>query len=122
MGCQGRAFDEKVGAVVFTDALIDESKSGISMPAALIDRLGLIRFGSRGVRTATGFVQLANHGPIRLTIQGRDGSFDVVESPEGSPVLIGSIPLHALDLVFDPTGRELVGNPLHGGERMDERY
>jgi hypothetical protein len=30
------------------------------------------------------------------------------------------IPLEGPDLVIDPVGRKLIGNPEHGGERMFE--
>jgi hypothetical protein len=33
-------------------------------------------------------------------------------------VLIGQIPLEALDFVVDPIGQRLIGNPEHNGEHM----
>jgi hypothetical protein len=47
---------------------------------------------------------------------------DVTELPDDRPVLIGQIPLDALDFVVDPVGQRLTGNPAHGGERMVEIY
>ena len=47
---------------------------------------------------------------------------EVLEIADECPVLIGRIPLEALDLVVDPGGRRLIGNPEHGGEQIVEVY
>jgi hypothetical protein len=47
---------------------------------------------------------------------------DVVALPEGSPVLIGQVPLELLDFVVDPENQRLIGNPAHGGVQMIEMY
>jgi hypothetical protein len=59
---------------------------------------------------------------VRLTIQGRHCPVDVLEVPDDVPVLIGQIPLENLDLVVDPRGGKLIGNPAHGGEHAFEMY
>jgi hypothetical protein len=59
---------------------------------------------------------------VRLTIQGRFCTMDVLEVPDEVPVLIGQIPLEHLELVIDPRSRTLTGNPAHGGEHMYELY
>jgi hypothetical protein len=55
-------------------------------------------------------------GTVRLTIQERDCILDVGEIGDEYPVLIGHIPLTALDWVIDTKGQRLIGNPDHGGE------
>jgi len=47
---------------------------------------------------------------------------DVMEVPDGVPVLIGQLPLGHLDLVVDLRNRALIGNPTHGGEHVYELY
>ena len=47
---------------------------------------------------------------------------DVLEVPDGTPVLIGQLPLEHLDFVEDPRSRSLIGNPEHGGEPIYELY
>ncbi len=59
---------------------------------------------------------------VRLTVQGRDCSCDVVEIPDDCPALIGQVPLELLDFVVDPAGQRLIGNPAHGGEHIIELY
>ena len=61
-------------------------------------------------------------GTARLTVQGRDCPVDITELPDGCPVLIGPIPLEAMDFVVDMPSRRLVGNPDHGGEHVIELY
>jgi hypothetical protein len=65
---------------------------------------------------------VAVYEAVRLTIQGRFCSVDVMEVPDDVPVLIGQIPLEMLDLVVDLQGRRLIGNPAHGGEHVLELY
>ena len=62
------------------------------------------------------------YDPVRLTIQGRTCTMDVIEVPDDVPVLIGQLPLEQLDFVIDPRNRTLTGNPAHGGEHMFELY
>jgi hypothetical protein len=53
-----------------------------------------------------------------LTIQGRDCVVEVYEIADYLPVLIGQIPLEALDWVVDTVNQRLIGNPDHGGQHM----
>jgi hypothetical protein len=64
--------------------------------------------------------QAALYDPVRLTIMGRSCTTDVLEIPDGTPVLIGQSALVQLDLVVDLQNRTLIGNPAHGGEQMLE--
>ena len=92
------------------------------MPARLIQQLGLKPLRMRHVRTSAGLATVQMYGGVRLTIQGRDCLSDVTELPDDCPVLIGQIPLEALDFVVDPIGQRLIGNPAHGGEHIIEMY
>lgn len=57
-------------------------------------------------------------GSWETVVQGRECTVDVLELPEGSPVLIGQIPLELFDFVIDMRGQRLIGNPDHGGEQI----
>jgi hypothetical protein len=59
---------------------------------------------------------------VRLRIQDRDCIVDVGEISDKYPVLIGQIPLEALDWVVDTNGQRLIGNPEHGGEWGMDAY
>lgn len=105
------------------DALIDTGSTHLAMPWKLIERLGFSKpFTTHRSLTTQGTVDSNVFGPVRLTVQGRNCSVDVAEIAENCPVLIGQIPLEALDFVVDLKERKLIGNPAHGGQHMLELY
>lgn len=119
---QGRLAPDQVRTVTVTDALVDTGATGLMMPKRLIDQLGLRQFRSRDAKTAGGRITMGVYQAAQLTIQGRDCSLDVHEIPDDLPVLIGQIPLEALDWVVDPVNQRLIGNPEHGGEHMIDAF
>lgn len=108
--------------VVITDALVDTGATLLSLPTSLIQHLGLGKTSSKRVVSSIGVAEAAVYEAVRLTIQGRSCTMDVMEVPDGVPVLIGQLPLEHLDLVVDLRSRSLVGNPAHGGEHVYELY
>ncbi len=113
---------DQVRRVVVGDALVDSGASILSLPTRLIRQLGLDKRGTKRVTTSKGVCEADKYEAVRLTIQGRDCPVDVLEVPDDVPVLVGQIPLENLDLVVDPRGAKLIGNPEHGGEQMFEMY
>jgi len=104
------------------DALVDTGATLLSVPTRLIEQLGLKKTGSKRVVSSTGLAEAAMYDAVRLTIQGRTCTMDVMEVPDTVPVLIGQLPLEHLDLVVDLRSRRLTGNPAHGGEHIYELY
>jgi len=104
------------------DALVDTGATLLSLPSRLIRQLGLNKTGSKHVTSSAGLTEAAMYDAVRLTIQGRACTMDVMEVPDDVPVLIGQIPLEHLDLVIDTRSRTLIGNPAHGGEHMYDLY
>jgi clan AA aspartic protease len=119
---QGILKPEQVRSVEVTDALVDTGASTLCLPKRLVAQLGLKPGQRRRARTTAGTTQLQSYGTMRLTIQGREWNGDVLEVPDDCPVLIGLIPLEALDFVVDPATQSLIGNPAHGGEQMVDLY
>jgi predicted aspartyl protease len=115
---QGALSDDQVRRIEVTDALVDTGAMMLSLPKPLIEQLGLARYRTRRLRTRGGVVETGMYEAVRLTVQGRDCTVDVIEVPNDCPVLIGQIPLEALDFVVDPVNGRLTGNPEHGGEHM----
>jgi predicted aspartyl protease len=113
---------DQVRAIEVTDALVDTGATTLSLPKRFIQQLGLKPVRTRKARTSAGPVTLQMYGMVRLTIQDRDWSGDVVEIPDDCPVLVGQLPLEGLDFVVDPVGQRLIGNPEHGGEHIIELY
>ena len=113
---------EQVRRVTVPDALVDTGATLLSLPTRIIRQLGLEPTKPRNIVSSTGVAQATMYEAVRLTIQGRDCTMDVMEVPDGVPVLIGQIPLEHLDFVVDLRSRSLIGNPAHGGEHIYEMY
>lgn len=105
-----------------TDSLVDTGATLLSVPTRLIKHLGLRQVGTKRVISSSGAVQAGIYDAVRLTIQGRSCTMDVIEVPDNVPVLIGQIPLARLDFVVDLRNPKLVGNPAHGGEHVYEMF
>lgn len=119
---KGRISSECVRALEVPDALVDTGATMLSIPAPMIRELGLTRVRTRTARTSSGIAEFPIYDAVRLTVQGRDCLAEVAEVPEGCPVLIGQLPLEAMDFVVDPIGQRLIGNPDHGGEQMIDMF
>ena len=113
---------EAIRRVEVPDALVDTGASALSLAPSLIEGLGLRPIGQRNARTTVGVLPVTVYSAVRLSIQDRDSVVKVAEVPEGSPVLIGQLPLEEMDLVLSPAQGTLIPNPAHGGEWMIELY
>jgi hypothetical protein len=113
---------DQVRKVEVSDALIDKGASLVSLPTTMIQQLGLQFVISKGFRSSAGVGEARLFSAVRLTIQGRSCTMDVMEVPDGIPVLIGQLPIEHLDFVIDLRNGLLIGNPAHGGEHMYELY
>jgi predicted aspartyl protease len=122
VGERGGIMSVESHGVTVSDALVDTGATMLSLPCRMIRELGLTKRRSRRVRTSSGLHEADIYSTVRLTIGDRDCPTDVIEVPDDTPVLIGQIPLEALDYVVDLRARRLVGNPEHGGELMYDLY
>jgi predicted aspartyl protease len=107
---------EQVRRLEVQDAVVESGATTLLLPKRMITALGLKPLRTRRSRGLGGEFLLPVYGTVRLTIQGRDCPLDFGEISDEFPVLIGQIPLEALDWVVDTKGQRLVGNPEHGGE------
>jgi predicted aspartyl protease len=118
----GNITNEQVRRLALTDALVDTGATLLSLPTKMIHRLGLKKTGSKRVTSSTRGGEADIYSAVRLTIQGRSCTMDVMEVPDDVPALIGQLPLEHLDFVVDLRSRTLIGNPAHGGEHVYELY
>ncbi len=119
---RGLVLPENVRRITVPDALVDTGATLLSLPTRLIRQLGLSPRRTRRVISSAGATEATVYEAVRLTIQDRDCTTDVIEVPDEVPVLIGQLPLENLDLVVDLRARRLTGNPAHGGEQVFELY
>ena len=108
--------------VTVDDALVDTGATTIALPTRLIRELGLTKVYEKQAKSTRSVGPVSVYEAVRLTIEGRFCSVDVMEVPDDVPVLIGQVPLEMLDLVVDLQGRRLIGNPAHGGEHVLELF
>lgn len=113
---------EQVRRVTISDALADSGATLLKLPTRLIQQLGLSRTATKRVTNFKGKTEADMYEAVRLTIQGRTCTMDVLEAPDDVRVLIGQLPLEHLDFVVDLRNRCLIGNPAHGGEHMYEVF
>jgi predicted aspartyl protease len=119
---KGTRKPEEVRKVEVPDALADTGATFLSLPRRYVQQLGLIQFRTRQARTSNGIATFGMYGAARLTVEGRDCLAEVAEADDDCPVLIGQLPLEALDFVVDTVNRRLAGNPDHGGAHMMDMF
>src|SRR5437660_598371 len=90
---QGLRTAEQARRIVVPDALVDTGATLLSLPTNLIHQLGLAQTSTKRVTSSGGLTQAGLYEAVRLTIQGRTCTMDVLEVPDGVPVLIGQLPL-----------------------------
>ena len=116
----GNITPDKARKLIVTDALVDTGATLISLPTRYVQQLGLTKTGTKRVTSSVGPTVASIYEAVRLTIQDRSCTMDVLEVPDSVPVLIGQIPIEHLDLVIDIRSHALNGNPAHGGEHVYE--
>jgi predicted aspartyl protease len=119
---RGLIQEDQVRRATVREALVDTGATLLSLPTGMIRELGLQKTASKRVASSMGLGEASVYDAVRLTIQGRSCTMDVMEVPDDVPVLVGQLPLEHLDLVVDLRQRKLIGNPAHGGEHVYELY
>ena len=109
---------EKVRKLTIPNAIVDTGAAFLSLPARMIQELGLSKAYTKRVTTSRGPADADVYSAVWLTIQGRSCTLDVMEVPDTVPPLVGQLPLEHLDFVVDPVRQRIIGNPEHGGEQM----
>jgi predicted aspartyl protease len=119
LALQGQLLQEKVRFIEI-EALVDTGASLLCLPMSDIDALGLTKIGKRRVTTANGKVVLNIYRNAQLTVLNRTCTVDAIELAEGTPPLLGYIPLENLDLLPNPV-KEIL-EPAHGDEIVLDLY
>jgi len=103
----GEIEEAAVRSVTLDRALVDTGATLLCLPSDAIAQLGVQ--ASREVRTntANGPMRARVYRNVELTVMGRTGTFDALELPQGTPPLLGQIPLEALGLEPDLRNRRL---------------
>lgn len=100
--------------------LVDTGAAMLCLTPKIIETLGLHKLHERDVITGNGLVKRAVYEPVRIQILDREANMDVMEVPSGTPLLLGYLPLDALDLYPNPKKRVLEGNPQYDGKMVTD--
>ena len=94
-------------------ALVDSGAWTLVINEAVRQKLGLEFVGADYGTLADGAEAIYNlAGPLEVWWKDRRVLCDALVLPDGQDVLLGAIPLEAMDLIIDPRGEEVVG--AHG--------
>ena len=112
----------KPARAVEVEGLVDTGAVRLYLQRGVIAKLGLSPVDRIKSRTMSDRAEVRQvFSPVRLEIQGRSGTFEVVELPDTLPNIIGQIPLEHMDWVVDCKNHRLIPNPEHKhGELADE--
>jgi clan AA aspartic protease len=91
----------QIRSVTLKDVLIDTGATTLCLPPDIIAQLGLELLKEVDVATATGFSTARIFQDAKISLFGREGTFECLELPGGRDPLLGVIPLEALGLEPD---------------------
>ena len=90
------------------DALVDTGAINTTLPASVLEELGVARTRRERFWTENGYTDETDMGLARVSINGRETWTWVIFADEGSPVLLGRLTLDQLVLKVDPQSNRLV--------------
>lgn len=77
---------------------VDTKFLTLGLPAAIIERLGLVYEGTSSGRTSEGILRGRLFGGVEFRLADRQGTFDCLELTEQDTVLLGRVPMEVLGL------------------------
>ncbi len=92
---------EQIRSVTLQNVLVDTGATTLCLPKETIAQLGLDLLKEVDVSTATGLSTARVFQDAKISLCGREGTFECLELPGGRNPLIGVIPLEALGLELD---------------------
>ena len=107
--------ESEVRSVVLDNVLVDTGATLLSLPTAIVEKLGLPVSGSTDVKTANGSVPARVFREANLEINGRRSTFDCLET-ELDVALLGVLPMEALGIEPDLQNQQLRMLPMVGDD------
>jgi clan AA aspartic protease len=103
---------DEIRSVTLKDVLVDTGATTLCLPADVISQLGLSLLKEVDVATATGFGKARIFQDAKISLCGREGTFECLELPGGTDPLLGVIPLEALGIELDLQNQTLKVLPI----------
>ena len=98
---EGLIPSEQVRTVTLENVLIDTGATTLCLPADIIQQLGLKILRAVNVATATGVTKARIFQDARISLMGREGTFECLELAGGRDALLGVFPLEMLGIELD---------------------
>ena len=89
---------EQVRTIEIQEVLIDTGATTLCLPKGFIEQLGLKAIRAVLVATASGVSETHIYEDAKVSLLGREGTFECLELPGGEPPLLGVIPLESLGI------------------------
>lgn len=105
---------QQIRSITLHDVLVDTGATRLCLPKNIILDLGLPLQGEVDVKIATGVQKARVFKMLNLSVEGREGTFNCIELPEGSDPLLGLIPLEDLGLEPNLQNQKLRVLPVEG--------
>ncbi len=103
---------EEIRTITLKNVLVDTGATTLCLPANVIAQLGLALLKEVDVATATGFSKARIFEDAKISLCGREGTFECLELPGGTDALLGVIPLEALGIELDLQNQKLIVLPI----------
>jgi clan AA aspartic protease len=98
---------DQVKTITLQDVLVDTGATTLCLPADMIEALGLELLKEVPVSTAAGITTARIFQDAKISLCGREGTFECLELPGGREPLLGVIPLEMLGLEPDLQNQKL---------------
>ena len=92
---------DKVRSIALDNVLVDTGATTLRLPADTIEKLGLELLKEVEVSTANGISKARIFQDAKISLCGREGTFECLELPGSQEALLGVIPLEMLGLEPD---------------------
>jgi clan AA aspartic protease len=101
----------EVRSLTLNNVLVDTEATTLCLPTEAIAKLGLELLREVDVTTANGLSKARIFQDARISLLGREGTFECLELPGGRDPLLGVIPLEALGIELDLKNQRLIVLP-----------
>ena len=103
---------DEVRSLTLDNVLVDTGATTLCLPKSAIAQLGLEILKEVDVETANGIGKARIFQDAKISLLGREGTFECLELPGGGSPLLGVIPLEALGIELDLQNQQLKLLPI----------
>lgn len=104
---------DQVRSIKLDHVLVDTGATTLCLPKDAIASLGLDLLREVDVETANGIGKARIFQDAKISLLGREGTFECLELPGGGNPLLGVIPLEALGIELDLKNQNLIALPMN---------